>query len=406
MPLDVSERLLRSTRGTVAVIFALALLPMVGMVGAAVEYSRATNMKTHLQSAVDASALAAGRLAISTGANVIAAAARREFDSNFKMPAGASVGAFQLTQTAEQLDIVASASFPALFGGVLGIGTLDVSARAAVALGANRLEIALVLDNTGSMAALSKMSVLKQAATSLVDTVMQAKAQGNEVFISVVPFNTQVKTATSNNTAAWLRFTMLDPDPKMNASAATWDGCIADRDKPLNTATTLPTGASATNYPAVNCQYGGLSEILPLSTDANQIKTVINSMNPTGNTNTVIGLNWGVNTLTPLAPLSNTTQVVGRRVIKSIVFLTDGLNTEDRFSLVPADIDASMATLCASVRPQNINVYTIRVIEGNETMLRNCATDPSMYYNAVNAAQLLPVFKDIAARLATLRLTM
>ena len=47
----------RDERGNTAVLFALALIPMMGFVGAAVDYSRATNFRAKMNQAADAAAL-------------------------------------------------------------------------------------------------------------------------------------------------------------------------------------------------------------------------------------------------------------------------------------------------------------------------------------------------------------
>jgi Flp pilus assembly protein TadG len=51
----------REERGQVAVVLSLALLPMVGLVGAAVDYSRATSVRAQLQGAMDAAVLAGAK---------------------------------------------------------------------------------------------------------------------------------------------------------------------------------------------------------------------------------------------------------------------------------------------------------------------------------------------------------
>ncbi len=44
---------LRDERGAVAVLFALLIAPLIFLVGAALDYSGAANLKTHLQKATD-----------------------------------------------------------------------------------------------------------------------------------------------------------------------------------------------------------------------------------------------------------------------------------------------------------------------------------------------------------------
>ena len=46
----------------------------------------------------------------------------------------------------------------------------------------------------------------------------------------------------------------------------------------------------------------------------------------------------------------------------------------------------------------------MRVIDGNSTLLRNCATNPNMYYEVSQATQLNSVFSSIAQNLANLRI--
>jgi Flp pilus assembly protein TadG len=58
------RHLRKDARGSVAAIFALTLLPLLGMVGAAVDYSRVANIKTKFEGALDAALIAAAREAL------------------------------------------------------------------------------------------------------------------------------------------------------------------------------------------------------------------------------------------------------------------------------------------------------------------------------------------------------
>src|SRR5712691_1017319 len=52
---------LRQCRGSAVPTFAIALVPMVALVGAAVDYSRANNVRAQMQGALDAAVLAGAR---------------------------------------------------------------------------------------------------------------------------------------------------------------------------------------------------------------------------------------------------------------------------------------------------------------------------------------------------------
>src|SRR5256714_6816288 len=57
------SRFLRDRRGGVAPMFALAVIPLIGLTGAAIDYSRANSARTGMQAAIDATALAMAKLA-------------------------------------------------------------------------------------------------------------------------------------------------------------------------------------------------------------------------------------------------------------------------------------------------------------------------------------------------------
>src|SRR3954451_19844723 len=57
------SRFMQDRRGNVATMFAIAVIPVIGLVGAAVDYSRAASVRTGMQAAIDATALAMAKLA-------------------------------------------------------------------------------------------------------------------------------------------------------------------------------------------------------------------------------------------------------------------------------------------------------------------------------------------------------
>ena len=85
--LRASMRSFRSAeRGNVAIIFALALFPLVGLVGACVDYSYASLVRTNLRSAIDATGLMLSKTAASQTAAELQASAEAHFRANFNHP--------------------------------------------------------------------------------------------------------------------------------------------------------------------------------------------------------------------------------------------------------------------------------------------------------------------------------
>src|SRR5438128_9672186 len=82
--------------GSVVSTFALSLVPLVGLVGAAVDYSAATNARTSLQVSLDAALIAGAK----DGTTSWADTALNSFNANLNPKTATHVSpAFQLTST-------------------------------------------------------------------------------------------------------------------------------------------------------------------------------------------------------------------------------------------------------------------------------------------------------------------
>jgi Flp pilus assembly protein TadG len=92
---STGTRLLARRDGSVVSTFALALVPLVGLVGAVVDYSRASNMRVSLQTTLDAALLAGARDGSTNWVNV----ATNVFQANVRAKGGTvATPVFQLDQ--------------------------------------------------------------------------------------------------------------------------------------------------------------------------------------------------------------------------------------------------------------------------------------------------------------------
>jgi hypothetical protein len=126
-------------------------------------------------------------------------------------------------------------------------------------------------------------------------------------------------------------------------------------------------------------------------------------MTPAGNTNVTIGLAWGFQMLSPNEPFNAPAPTPD--LDKVIVMMTDGENTQNRWTSSATSIDSRTQKVCDNIKAANIKLYTIRVIDGDAALIKNCATKPSMYYDVQQADQLSSAFSSIAQNLANLRIT-
>jgi uncharacterized protein YegL len=399
------SRFLKDRRGGVAPFLALSIIPMAGLIGAAVDYSRATSTRTALQAALDSTALMLSKDAVTATPDQLGANMNAYFNAVFNRPEAQNVAlTYQFSnpdQGSFSLKLTGSATVATTFAAVLGKSQLDIFATSEVQWGMKRLEIALVLDNTGSMAWSGKMVELKKAVKKLLDTLEKAAKKPDDVKVAIVPFDTTVRVDQDHTSPAW--WVNFDDFDKNNN---TWIGCLEDRDQNNDVTDTPPVaGSGPTLYPAAPCSNNGaLVKMRPLTNDWKALRLTTEQMNPNGYTNITIGLVWGWHALTAAMPLTEAAPPQPD-LDKVIILLTDGENTKNRWTSSKYAIDARTQKACDNIKAANIRIYTVRVVEGNKTLLKNCATKPDMFYDVDEAAELNGVFSSIAQNLANLRLS-
>jgi Flp pilus assembly protein TadG len=399
------SRFLTEERGGAVPMFALAIVPIIGLVGAAIDYSRGNSARSAMLAALDATALMLSKDAATMAPADITSKANAYFKAQFNRPEVANLTVTATLNSPQAgsfiLNIAASGNVPTTFTKLLGQTKLDISSSADVKWGIKKLELALVLDNTGSMAQNGKLGQLKTAAHNLLTTLQNAAKQPGDVKVAIVPFDTMVNVGTDYKDQFWIDYSVK------NIQKNKWTGCVMDRDQPNDTQDTTPaSGSIHTLYPAAQC--GSLTSLIPLtdvldSTGFTNLNDKVDAMQAAGNTNVTIGLAWGWHALTPTLPLPEGNDTAPDRD-KVIVLLTDGDNTQNRWSTSSSSIDTRTSLACANVKAANIKVYTVRVIDGDATLLKNCASKPTMYYDVQQASQLNAVFSSIAQNLANLRI--
>lgn len=247
-------------RGETAVTFALTLLPLLLIVGAAVDYSRAVAQRSNLQQATDAAVLALAHNSVTASST----------SASLKAPAQTYLAALStkatltnltLDPTTSQVCLKTAASVSTSLMALAGVKALPVSAYAcAVPNTSMTYEVALALDNSGSMAeqagGASKIAALQTAAQKLIDILIPAGTQKPTTAVALVPFTALVNVG-SDATASfldkqgassihWQNFkrpaatylapfyptSKLDLFSTMNTK---WSGCVEERPSPLIT---------------------------------------------------------------------------------------------------------------------------------------------------------------------------
>lgn len=458
----------RDERGAIAFMFAFMLPAVMGLITVGIDYAMGSRDRVLLQSAIDGAALAAGRSVLFTDPQ-IAALINAQVQANYTNHVGRTP-VVSFTRGDGVVAVTASDEVPRLMPLLLVAdgAKIAISANSEVRWGVRDVEIALVLDNTGSMSSSSKMTELKRAlcgqpdcasttpSSGFVKIIKDAANRDDQFRVGLVPFDTMVRMPLNIqqevNSAAmtaatfpaptgagycthasipndalryrWFRFASRDKDATASwlnatgvnvgsgcgtgrATPATWQGCVWDRDMALNldTSDAMPSiPVVADLHPAVNCRTTALARIKPLEdirTSSAALIDALRVMTPSGNTNIKIGVAWGMALLSSVEPFTEAA-VADSDVSKFMILLTDGDNTEAKNS---TNLDARTLAACTEAKARGITIYAIRVINGNATLLSNCASSTSHYKSVSNAADLKPVFEKIAREIGALRLS-
>jgi Flp pilus assembly protein TadG len=255
-------------RGNVAVVAALAMGPICVAGLGAIDLARGTSAKVQLQDALDAAALAAARTNATTD-NQLKVAGDRFLKQNLNLSKDfvLSSSTFKFGDNGK---VVATAKLnvtPFIAGLVTG-GTMAVGASSEVVRAGAKLEIALVLDNTGSMNTGTKLADLKTAAKGFVtqmEDISKKAIEPNSIRIGIVPFSNAVRVdSTAYRYAAWIDQTGTSPinDEIFTTATSTqhanrfdlfdtlgttWRGCVEMRRAPYDVDGT-PPASGATLY--------------------------------------------------------------------------------------------------------------------------------------------------------------
>ena len=460
------SRFAADRRGNVAMIFALAALPLMASMGLAVDAGRAYLVQNRMAKALDAAGLAAARVVLEDRAELDA---RRFFDANFPPGyLGSTVTDFRygVDDSNDFITVEADVDVPTVIMQLFGRDTVAVSDSAIVERMNRGLELALVMDNTGSMRSGGKIGAMRTAATDLVNILFDDADELPLLWISVVPYTATVNVGGGRT--LWLAAGDPARTTPSGFAPTTWKGCVEARDLggdelddppaddpfdsflyAVNTDNVWDPADAGSIDETNNAQNDGTGPNLgcgPAITSLTNVRqTVLDAIAEMlpwhrGGTTSNLGLVWGWRTLSPRwrglwggptppdMPLDYFTPLMD----KAVVLLTDGDNQfydhpptgpgrsdytaygrlQDlgftSLSAGKTELDTRMGRMCAAMKDEGIIIYTITFGStpnaATQTLFRNCASDPSSYFHAPDATTLSGAFRSIGQRLSNLRI--
>lgn len=441
-PTAAPREWLRCERGNVAIIFALAVIPMVLAVGSAVDLARIYMVKQRLESALDAAGLAAG--AVTNPDTDLQTVANAFFTANYPDAALGTPSTPVLVSSSGQIDISGSVVVPMSFMQIVGISQVTVNASARIIRETTGLELVMALDNTGSMDDDGKLEAMQSAALDMIDILFGDETTPALLKVGLVPFAGAVnigtdKVAYTTGTGAY------------DWSTTSWSGCVMARTYPADVQDTtvavggywtpfywaddwnnnwsgwggsIVVGPPSTRGPNKYCPRA----ITPLTNVKATLTSEINAMWASGYTHINLGAIWALRVISNAEPFSEGVAYGTEGWNKAIVILTDGDNYASSSaytaygylssgnldgcttsSCAETELDSRLLEVCTAIKAQSITLYTITfgtgVSAASQTMMETCATDATKYYHAPDSATISRTFRAIGAELKKLHLS-
>lgn len=408
------SRFYTDDRGAIAMTFGLILLVIAGFAGIAVDLSRAYNVSSFMSAALDSTTLATARelqLRDMSDAEVQQYAQTR-YTSLLGNRVGTSTTFGPLTiavnRTDEILKISAASVVPTHFAGLVSRDHFDVSESTMVNYRVKIVELALVLDVTGSMSG-SKIASLKSAASELIEQMIPQNPRNRSNRVALAPYAAAVNAGSLSD---------LLTEPGIKSV----DSCVVGRENSTDErpGNLIWLGAFEPDNPFVdqdpvsgaNRYSCPTAEVLPLSKDRSELLNRVQDLTTGGFTAGHIGAAWGWYLVSPKwksifdsssAPAEHSDE----DTIKAVLLMTDG-NFNIRFNGVSGDTsDAQARVLCENMKQSGVTVYSVafEAPAAAEATLRACASSNTHYFSADNGTELSNAFEEIGKNLTSLRLT-
>lgn len=451
--------LLRDQSASVLPIVALCGLVLVGVTGLALDGARMAIMSSRLQASVDAAGLSAGaRVSTEEFEAEVDRFTRANFNDGY---IGAAITSIDARPGSDEETFIVSASAQAstIFMRIFGIDNFDVSAEAEITRAMGGLELALVLDVTGSMKG-APLASLKTASNDLLNILFGEEATVDDLYVGIVPFAPAVNIGKSRQN--WLTTehdTTLTRKQKDDILAR-WNGCVEERYNGLDQNDVAPVGLDPVNdrpssqyfAPIVNGSSICPAELTPMTSAKAKLVTAISNLKADGGTHVNVGAVWGWRMLSPewrglwgggtldTLPLDYQSGATS----KAAVIMTDGKNefspgnsygtpargsckryswifcaeynlvfderigAASSYTEASAALDDKLEAVCVSMKNAGVTVYTVvfgDIGANAENRLKECASQPAFYFNSPNGAALQTAFAKIGDSLSALRVS-
>lgn len=430
------KRWIAQQTGNIAMVTALTIAGVVLAVGVAVDMARTGATQTALAAAVDAAVLQAAA-AGSTDQATIEDRATHSLELNYDDTKFGEIIESSIAATDDDITLSATARYETSFLSLFGIDHVNIPVSSTATQGGMNLEVALVLDLTGSMSSASVAS-LQAAAKSLASTVIQGDQSYYSTRVAVIPYSIGVNLGSRASDARGVitEGTCTTPgceyysyNSEANTSAV--DTCVTERTGDYaytdDSVALAPVGL---HYATSMDPCPDSHEILPLTSDVDEIEEMIDALEGGSATAGQVGIAWGWYALSPNIGMWSGSEVPAaydaENTTKIVVVMTDGsfnvaycngVQSKD-YNQISDNINckatnggptAQAKKLCAAMKALGVVIYTVGYnVTSSSTagkFLTYCASDSAKVYITSGTDALEEAFETITSEVVTLRLS-
>jgi Flp pilus assembly protein TadG len=312
--------------------------------------------------------------------------------------------------------------------------TSRVSAQSASIYSDKDIEVAMMLDITGSMDG-QKIRDLKTAAKNAVDTFLAGNRDPSDprVRVALVPYAEAVNVGSLSN-VVYVEKNSKSPaePPKLDdpraVSGGRPDNCATERESENYQFSDASPYTSMVNrdYRLESCP---TAVMRPLSANAKTLKATIDGFTAGGFTAGQIGIQWSWYMLSPkwrdvLPASAGPADFDAKKVAKYAILMTDGeFNTayagvkddprsdSEQNGQQPKSMNNAQ-TLCSRMKEQGIEIFSVgfKLTEKNaKAVMKDCASNDTgsvrHYYEVSTGDELNRVYQTIARNIERLTLT-
>ncbi|MCY1646256.1 pilus assembly protein TadG-related protein [Caulobacter sp. SL161] len=266
-----ARRLRRDDRGAIAIQFALLALPLSILLFGLLDVGRLSLQRRQMQDALDAATLMAARSTATSSADLDTTgdAAFLAEIAGMNLGLTASNSTFS-AGTSNRVVGTATATLRPIIANLWQSGNFTVTATSEVVRASKNLEVALVLDITGSMGSrisgTTRLAELKIAAADLVDVLVRDTQTPYYSKMALIPYSSGVNVSSTYADA------VRGPVPVRTISGAAWAAATARSISAINKAN--PARITATGHGLVTGDYVYITGVGGMTTLNNKVYRV------------------------------------------------------------------------------------------------------------------------------------